>query len=73
MMPLPVWMTDPMFLLGFSVPGPMFLPEGEVSVKLCPDTPNQKSGRYASYWNAFLVMIFQLTADKKIVHLKLFV
>ena len=38
-MSLPVWLPDPMFLLGGSVPGPMFLLGGG----FCRETsPNQK-------------------------------
>ena len=62
MMSLPVWLTGLMFLLGVSVSGPMFLPEGvfvqgfSVQVGLGPgrDPPTVTSGRYASYWNSFL-------------------
>ena len=48
MMSLPVWL-----------PGPVFLSGGGVSVRETPpDTDSHctvKSGRYASYWNAFLL------------------
>ena len=65
MMSLPVWLPGPMVpSRGISVPGPMFLSgvsvnslSRGVSVGRHPP-PNQKSGRYASYWNAFLFMQF---------------
>ena len=65
MMSLPVLLSGPIFLLGVSVPGPMFLPGGAISVQggLCRETsPNQKSRRWASYWNAFLFVFFSAEA-----------
>ena len=81
MMSLPVWLPNPMFLLGASLclvpcsllgglcPGGVSVQEGSLSRgrslsggslsrSLCRETPqNQKSGWYASYWNALLLTI----------------
>ena len=70
MMSLPVWLPGPMHLLGVAIPGPMFLwgvSIREVSVQnrslclggcVCKETSqNQKSRRYASQWNAYLLRI----------------
>ena len=49
MMPLPVWLPGPMFVLGEGglCPGGLYM-----------ETPqNQKSEWYASYWNALLLTI----------------
>ena len=66
MMPLPVWLTGPMFLLGGLCPREGSLSKGflfgwSLCGGLCPgglpDRPLSHmvtSGRYASYWNAFL-------------------
>ena len=71
MMSLPVWVPGPMFLRGGVVsvqrglrlcPGCVSvhrgsLSRGSLSGGLCRETPrNQKSGRYASYGNAFLLL-----------------
>ena len=54
MMSLPVWLPGPMFLPGVCVQR-VSVWGASVQSGLCRETPqNQKSGRYASYWNAFL-------------------
>ena len=69
MMSLPVWLSGPTSLLGGLCPGwgeslwglcpGQSLSRGcFVQGGLCRETPkNQKSGWYASYWNAFLVFV----------------
>ena len=80
MMSLLVWLPGPLFLLGVSVSGPIFLPGGladidlpQTEIPLDRDPPDRdppgqrppdqrppctvKSGWYASYWNAFLVVV----------------
>ena len=67
MMSLPVWLPDPMFLLGVSVPGPMVLPGG-----LCPGSlylygdplplprpPNQKSGMHPTGMLSYIYFKFE--------------
>ena len=69
-MSLPVWLPSPMFLLGASLclvpcsllgglcPGGVSV-QGKLSVwgVSVQEPPNQKSGWYASYWNALLLTI----------------
>ena len=66
MVSLPVWLLGPMILPGVSlVGGEGLCQEGGVSVKGEGDPPimtssgSHCSGRYASYWTAFL--LFQAT------------
>ena len=55
MMSLPVWLTDPMFL-----PGGLCLWSHAPSTgwgSLSKGSLSENSGRYASYWNAFLLSL----------------
>ena len=55
MISFPIWLPGPMFLLGGGSLSRGFLSKGGVSVgRSCR---NQKSWRYASYWNAFLLCL----------------
>ena len=63
MMSLPTWVPGPMFLLGKGVSAWSHVPSGEslssgVSVRETPKRDSTNSGgRYASYWNAFLLIL----------------
>ena len=57
-----VSVSGPMFLLGRSLSGGGLYPWGSLSGRTPPRTA-VKSGRYASYWNAFLY--FSLVSDEQ--------
>ena len=69
MMSLPICLPGPMLLLGGSLSLVPCSFHG-VSIGRTPTPQNQKSRRYASYWNAFLAVVLSLRAKQLIFSLQ---